>query len=64
MNARFRVRVSNVASRRVSYVEEQAMKNLIEKFTANKSQLMEEFKRRDPKHTGNASLCTESIEAT
>ncbi len=37
---------------RVSYVEEQAVRNLIEKFTANKSRLMKEFLHKDPNKTG------------
>ncbi len=37
---------------RVSYVEEQAIKNLIEKFSANKSRLMKEFTNFDPENTG------------
>lgn len=38
---------------RVSYVEEQAIKNLLEKFTVNKSRLMKEFLQVDKKKTGN-----------
>lgn len=37
---------------RVSYVEEQALKNLVEKFSANKSRLLEVFVRHDPDQTG------------
>jgi hypothetical protein len=37
---------------RVSYVEEQAIKNLIEKFTANKNRLMKEFTIADIENTG------------
>ncbi|UJR14899.1 hypothetical protein I4U23_001883 [Adineta vaga] len=41
---------------RVSYVEEQALRNLLEKFSANKSRLMKEFQLIDPKRTGRISL--------
>lgn len=37
----------------MSYVEEQAIKNLLEKFTVNKSRLMKEFLQVDKKKTGN-----------
>lgn len=37
---------------RVSYVEDQAIKNLAEKFTANKSRLMHEFQLFDVQNTG------------
>ncbi len=37
---------------RVSYVEEQAVRNLIDKFSANKSRLMKEFSMKDPNKTG------------
>jgi len=37
---------------RVSHVEEQAVRNLIEKFSANKSRLMKEFLFNDPDKTG------------
>ncbi len=46
---------------RVSHVEEQAVRNLIEKFSANKSRLMKEFLLKDPEKTGefetNEPLC-------
>lgn len=38
---------------RVSHVEEQAIRNLNEKFTANKSRLMKEFTSLDPDNTGD-----------
>ncbi|CAF1453730.1 unnamed protein product [Rotaria magnacalcarata] len=41
---------------RVSYVEEQAIKNLIEKFSVNKSFLMKEFLQVDKKRTGRISV--------
>jgi hypothetical protein len=37
---------------RVSYVEDQAIQNLAEKFSANKSRLMKEFTLIDPENTG------------
>ncbi|CAF1538503.1 unnamed protein product, partial [Adineta ricciae] len=41
---------------RVSYVEEQALRNLLEKFSANKSRLMKEFLLKDPNRTGRILL--------
>lgn len=41
---------------RVSYVEEQAIHNLIEKLTANKNRLMKEFVLLDPQNIGMASM--------
>ncbi|CAF0887943.1 unnamed protein product [Adineta ricciae] len=41
---------------RVSYVEDQAIKNLAEKFTANKSRLMHEFQLFDVQNTGRISV--------
>ena len=41
---------------RVSYVEEQAIHNLTEKLTANKSRLMKEFAVLDPQNTGKTSM--------
>ena len=46
---------------RVSYVEDQALKDLIEKFTANKSRLMKEFTIFDPENTGKIFLHIHSI---
>jgi hypothetical protein len=37
---------------RVSHVEEQALQNLFEKFSANKSLLMKEFLLKDSNKTG------------
>lgn len=37
---------------RVSHVEDQAVRNLIEKFSSNKSRLMKEFLLKDPNKTG------------
>ncbi|CAF1555379.1 unnamed protein product [Adineta steineri] len=41
---------------RVSFVEEQALRNLMEKFSSNKSRLMKEFLIKDPSKTGRLSL--------
>ncbi|CAF1124254.1 unnamed protein product [Rotaria sp. Silwood1] len=41
---------------RVSYVEEQALRNLMEKFSANKSRLMKEFRVKDPHQSGRIAL--------
>ncbi|CAF1128119.1 unnamed protein product [Rotaria sordida] len=41
---------------RVSYVEEQALRNLLEKFSANKSRLMKEFRLKDPHQAGCIAL--------
>jgi hypothetical protein len=43
---------NNISFDRVSYVEEQALRNLLEKFSANKSRLMKEFLIKDPNKTG------------
>lgn len=45
---------------RVSHVEEQAFRNLNEKFTANKSRLMKEFRLKDPNVTGKNFFNTKS----
>ena len=37
---------------RVSYIEEQAVRNLVEKFSANQNRLMKEFLLKDPNKTG------------
>jgi hypothetical protein len=41
---------------RVSYIEDQAIQNLLEKFTANKNRLMKEFSVLDPDNTGKEEL--------
>jgi hypothetical protein len=41
---------------RVSHVEEQAIRNLVEKFSANKSRLMKEFTIMDPHNTGKVKV--------
>lgn len=41
---------------RVSYVEEQAIHNLIDKLTANKNRLMKEFSSIDTQNTGEISM--------
>ncbi|UJR31789.1 hypothetical protein I4U23_019267 [Adineta vaga] len=41
---------------RVSYVEDQAIQNLTEKFSANKSRLMKEFQLVDQENTGHISV--------
>lgn len=41
-----------IYSNRVSYVEDQAVKNLLEKFSANQSRLIKEFSTKDPNQTG------------
>ncbi|CAF3894546.1 unnamed protein product [Adineta steineri] len=41
---------------RVSYVEDQAIQNLAEKFSVNKSRLMKEFALVDPANTGRISV--------
>ena len=51
-NPRFEPKLSFLFHVRVSYVEEQALKNLVEKFSANKSRLLEVFVRHDPDQTG------------
>ena len=40
---------------RVSHVEEQALRDLHEKFSANKSRLMKEFLLKDPNKTGKSA---------
>jgi hypothetical protein len=45
---------------RVSHVEEQALRDLIEKFSANKSILMKEYLLKDPNRTGNLHLTRNS----
>ena len=37
---------------RVSHIEEQAVRDLMEKFSANQSRLMKEFLLKDPDKTG------------
>jgi hypothetical protein len=48
----YRILENNISFDRVSYVEEQALRNLLEKFSANKSRLMKEFLIKDPNKTG------------
>jgi hypothetical protein len=46
---------------RVSYVEEQAIQNLLEKFTANKNRLMKEFAVFDRNNTGKEGLIKSNL---
>ncbi|CAF4787772.1 unnamed protein product [Rotaria socialis] len=41
---------------RVSHVEEQALRNLMEKFSANQSRLMKEFRLKDPHQSGRIAI--------
>ncbi len=41
---------------RVSFVEEQALRNLFDKFSANKSRLMHEFLLKDQNRTGRINI--------
>ncbi len=52
MNIRFVRNSFGLFICRVSYVEDQAIQNLAEKFSANKSRLMKEFALIDPENTG------------
>lgn len=48
-------RTNSASFFRVSNVEDQALQNLVEKFTANKSRLMKEFALVDVENTGNVN---------